>query len=231
MVINEAIPFNVTEVDKINNDRVIVVNSNHYIAKYLSTYELSPITKDGMRFNLIDGLDMSSDLVNFEIYKVPTGVTPRNISTHNPKALLFRNKLIYINGLGSTDDLNLYVRGNLVASISAIEPKDRLIILTSTEFEAQVNHEIDVTPHQFDRIHVTKSNISSYSNITEIMTLGSDSIQSGGDYISSPYITQPPFVSRIVGYQFNPSTKLMDPITRRYDSPYTAINRKNSYLD
>lgn len=231
MVVTEIIPFELDNITRVNDEMVVILNSNHYLSKYLSSYQISHFTKDGLRYNLIDGIELSDPELNFKLYKVPTGVTENELSELKPRSFKYRNKLIYVNELGSTNDINLYIGDTLVATLTEVESKDKLIILTASEFEPQEFHELDDTPHQFDRSYVTEINISSYTELTRDITLGIERPEVSNHIRSISYGVKLPFIPTIVGYEYNLSTSSFDPVTRRFDSPYFPIKRKNPFID
>lgn len=226
MELRKLADFKLENVTKINSDKAIIVDECHYIGAFFSTTQASPVSLDGLRYNLIHGLDLNSDTVNAELYRVPTGVVNESIGTNRPKTFRYRDMLVYENR-DAEETINLYVGEKLVATIVDVSMTDRLIVLTNDVIDSDTYHAKSRYPHRISKNLLVQSHIQEFNTIMPKDILGADIPEFKG--VPSAFSILPPFKRVIVGVYLNTSRCLpssnnyeysWEPIYRVYDQPY-----------
>ena len=235
--------FSLDSVTKIGSDPVIVIDESHYIGAFLSTTQVAPISLDGLRYNLIHGIEsiaqsQNPELLNAEIYKVPNGVIDEPIGTWRPKAFRYNKILIY-------ENTELFTRGSIieriyiytdsespVAEITDISITDRLILITNTEIDFNKFHSNSRYPHRFDKQFLTQGRLQEFNTLTPLETLSQYKIDFDG--ILSAFSIHPPHRQVKVDAFINTSrcsqgtySYSWDLITRVYDQPYLPAKIDN----
>lgn len=233
MELRKFTDFKLSEVTKLNSDKLIVVDECHYIGAFFSTTQITPISLDGLRYNLIHGLDLDSDTVNAEMYRLPTGVVYEKAGTSQPKSFKFRDMVIYENR-DMESEIEIYRGTELVGKVVELDYTDRLVVLTDEAIDPDEYHAHSRYPHRRDKNLLVQSHIQEFNTMLPKDVLGVELPEFEG--VPSAFNILPAFKKVIVDayldtsrcnhsqgvYQFS-----WEPIYRIYDQPYLpALSNK-----